>query len=134
MTVSSILQHPPSVLLRILFSSEGEAVFKLKKVQSVYLVEPVYLLVCQKIKVSLQQLSIGDVHLLGRPSSNFPRQNTNGPQNMVSLQVWTRVSPPPFMDSSRFFLREIKLRSSLLEFIHLDSKISKNNKITSECL
>ena len=53
-----------AVLLRILSSSEGEAVVKLKKVQSVYLVELRNLLICQKIKVGLQQLSVGYVHLI----------------------------------------------------------------------
>ena len=52
------------VLVRILSSSKGEAVVKLKEVQSVYLVELSDLLVCQKIKVSLQQLSVGYVHLI----------------------------------------------------------------------
>ena len=48
----------------ILFSSEGEGVVKLMEVQLVYLVENSNILVCQKIEVSLQQLSIRYVYLI----------------------------------------------------------------------
>ena len=58
-------QFTVAALLRILSSSEGEAVVELKEVQSVYLVELSDLLICQKIKVDLQQLDIRDfIHLI----------------------------------------------------------------------